>query len=111
MFKKPNTISIGGNLGADAVINKAGDANVANFRIANTESYKDKNGELVEKTRWYNIEYWNPTDKQIPHLVKGTEIMIEGSLYTEENTKDDGQKFFKAFIRADRYFLMGGKKD
>ena len=42
--KTMNTITIVGNLGADAEVRAAGDREVMSFRVASTSRWKDKEG-------------------------------------------------------------------
>ena len=49
-----------GNLGADPEIRyTAGGSAVANFRIATTESWNDREGQRQERTEWHRIVAWS----------------------------------------------------
>ncbi len=56
-----NKASLIGNLGRDPEIRTTRDGlKIANFSIATTESWKDKNsGEKKERTNWHNIVIFN----------------------------------------------------
>ena len=49
-----------GNLGKDPVRHLDNGRAVANFSIATSESYKNKEGERVTKTEWHNVVLWTP---------------------------------------------------
>ena len=54
-----NKVILIGNLGKDPEVRylDSGVA-VANFSLATTESYKNKEGERVSQTEWHNIVLW-----------------------------------------------------
>lgn len=83
-----------GNLGRDPEVRYMpnGEA-VANFSIATTESYKDRQGEKVEKTEWHNIVmYRKLAEIAEKYLKKGSQIYVEGRLQTRKwQDKTSGQ--------------------
>jgi single-strand DNA-binding protein len=86
-----NKVILVGRVGADPEIRQAGDKDVANLRIATSESWKDKrSGEWQEKTEWHSITVWaEGTIKYIENNVsKGDLIYIEGQLETRKYEKD-----------------------
>ena len=51
-----NKVILIGNLGADPTVrNTQSGAAVANFNVATTERYNDRNGERQERTEWHRI--------------------------------------------------------
>ena len=54
-----NKVMLIGNVGKDPIIrhNENGSTS-ANFSVATTEKYKDRNGVLQEQTEWHNIVCW-----------------------------------------------------
>ena len=54
-----NKVILIGNLGRDPEVRylDSGVA-VANFSLATTENYKNKEGERVSQTEWHNIVLW-----------------------------------------------------
>ena len=70
-----------GNVGQDPEIRYTGDVNngakVATFRLATTERYRDRNGNLQEHTEWHNIVVWrNTADVVEKYVKKGTQVYI-----------------------------------
>ncbi len=103
-----NKVILIGNLGADPEIRHLqNDVSVANFRIATTETYKDKNtGEKREQTEWHSIVAWRGlatiTEK---YLKKGSKVYIEGKLRTRKWEKD-GIDRYTTEIMADEMNLL-----
>ena len=74
---------------------------VANFSVATTETFKDKNGEKKEETTWHNINAWGKLAEIIEKFVKkGDLISLEGSnrnrTYKDSNNVDKYVHFIKA---------------
>lgn len=77
-----------GNVGSDPEIRSTqGGDKVATFRIATSETWKDKaTGERKEATEWHTIVVFNqnivPVVEQ--YVVKGSKVGIEGSIKTRK---------------------------
>lgn len=85
-----NKVILIGNLGNDPDIRtmQSGDK-VANFSLATSESWKDKNsGERKERTEWHRITVWNQGLVNVieRYLKKGQKVYIEGQLETRKYT-------------------------
>lgn len=102
-----------GNLGADPEIRYMpnGDA-VANFRIATSESWKDKQtGEKRESTEWHTLVAFRRLAEIIgEYAKKGSQIYVEGRLKTETWEKD-GQKHYSTKVYVDVMKILGGRRD
>lgn len=90
-----NKVILVGNLGQDPEIRtmQSGDR-VANFSIATSESWKDKNsGERKEKTEWHRVVCFNQGLVKVieGYVKKGSKLYIEGQLETR-SWEQDGQK-------------------
>lgn len=85
-----------GHLGKDPEIKsiQSGDK-VANFSVATSEHWKDKNGEKQERTQWHNICVWNQNLVKIceNYLKKGSKVYIEGKLETRDYEKDGVKRY------------------
>lgn len=103
-----NKVILIGNLGADPEVRHLQNgASVANFRIATTETYKDRTtGEKREQTEWHNIVAWRGlaeiTEK---YLRKGSKVYVEGKLRTRKWEKD-GIDRYTTEIMADEMTLL-----
>ena len=92
-----NKASLIGNLGRDPEIRTTRDGlKIANFSIATTESWKDKNsGEKKERTNWHNIVIFNEPIAKVAeqYLKKGSKVYIEGSIETRKYEKDGQDRY------------------
>ena len=89
-----NKVTLIGNLGKDPEIRLTSNGQeIANFSLATTESWKDKNtGEKKEKTEWHKIVVFNKNlvDLIKNYVKKGSKIYIEGQLQTKKWTDNNG---------------------
>lgn len=100
-----------GNVGADPEIRMVNDAKVASFRIATSDRYKDRNGELHENTEWHSIVCWrNLADTVEKFVHKGDQILVEGSIKYKEYTNQSGEKKTQTNIVASSINLTKGSK-
>lgn len=92
-----NKVQLIGRLGKDPEVRNMDNGKaVANFSIACSEKWKDKNsGDVKEKTEWVNCVAWDPlADKVIAKYVhKGDLIYIEGKLQTRKWEKDGVDRY------------------
>lgn len=82
----------------------------ATFSLATTERYKDRSGNIVNNTEWYNIVSWNHAELCEKYVQKGTQLYIEGKLRTRFWEDKDGNKRYVTEIIAEKIDLLG-KKD
>ncbi|MBL7950528.1 MAG: single-stranded DNA-binding protein [Flavobacteriales bacterium] len=104
-----NKVILIGNLGADPEIRHLQNgASVANFRLATSETYKDKTtGERREQTEWHNVVAWRGlaeiTEK---YLRKGSKVYVEGKLRTRQWQDKDNNTRYTTEIVADEMTLL-----
>src|SRR5688572_32251501 len=104
-----NKVILIGNLGADPEIRHLQNGiSVANFRIATSETFKDKTtGEKREQTEWHSIVAWRGlaeiTEK---YLRKGSKVYVEGKLRTRNWQDKDGQTRYTTEIVADELTML-----
>jgi len=89
-----NKVQLIGRLGQEPEIITFDDGNkMAKFSLATDDSYKDKQGNKVEKAYWHNIIVRGGlVDVVENYVTKGQEIAVEGKLTTE--TKDTSRRSF-----------------
>lgn len=107
-----NRVFLLGNLGADPEVRfTSGGRAVANFRIATTDVWTDKNsGQRNERTEWHRIVVWGKQAENCGEfLKKGRSVHIEGRLQTRDWTDNDGNKRYTTEIVADRVTFVGGR--
>src|SRR5687768_12879088 len=94
MYALKNKVQLIGNLGAaPEVRNLEGDRKVARYSVATHESYRDAKRVKVEETQWHQVVAWGKVAEIAEkHLVKGTEIALEGKLVHRNYTDKDGVK-------------------
>ena len=106
-----NKVILVGNLGKDPEVRFTNTGNaVANFSIATSEVWNDRDGKRQERTEWHNIVVWG---KQAEHcgqyLAKGRQVYIEGSIRTRSyDDKTTGAKRYVTEIVAQRIQFLGG---
>jgi len=106
-----NKVMILGNLGRDPEVRYMpnGEA-VANFSIATTDSWKDKDGNKQERTEWHNIVmYRKLAEIAGEYLKKGSPVYIEGKLQTRKWQTKEGQDRYTTEIIADSMQMLGSK--
>lgn len=90
-----NKVILVGFLGADPEVRYiANGTAVATFRMATTESWRDREtGEKKENTEWHNIVVWGrKAEIAGEFLRKGSQVYIEGSLRTRSWTPEGANK-------------------
>lgn len=106
-----NKVILIGNLGSDPEVRHLSSGSVvANFNIATSESYTNKNGEKVTQTEWHRIELWDGLAKvSEQYLKKGQSVYIEGKLKTENWQDNDGNNRTTTRIRGLNMTMLGGR--
>lgn len=106
-----NKVILIGNLGADPEMRylPSGDA-VANLRIATTEKYRDKSGEMQEITEWHRVVFFGKTAEICgQYLKKGSSVYVEGAIRTNKWQDKEGNDRYTTEIRGDRMQMLGGR--
>lgn len=97
-----NKVILVGYLGADPEVRytPSGTA-VANFRMATTEQWANKDGQKQERTEWHRIVAWRKLAEICgQYLHKGSMVYIEGRLQTRSWDDRDGNKRYTTEIIA-----------
>tara|TARA_A100000171_G_scaffold24058_1_gene22373 strand:+ start:1497 stop:1934 length:438 start_codon:yes stop_codon:yes gene_type:complete len=108
-----NKVILVGNLGKDPEVRhlESGRA-VANFSLATSETYKNKQGERVTTTEWHNIVLWSPlAEIAEKFLKKGSQVYIEGKLTTRSWDDQDGNKRYTTEVVGNNLTMLGTKSD
>lgn len=98
-----NKVILIGNLGQDPDVRYTpSGAAVANFSIATTEKWKDKqSGNLEEKTEWHRVVVWGKLAELCKeYLAKGRSVYLEGRLQTRAWDDKDGNKRYTTEVVA-----------
>lgn len=106
-----NKVILVGNLGQDPEVRySASGSPVANFSIATSESWNDKNGQRQERTEWHRIVAWGKLAELCgEYLAKGRQVYVEGKLQTRNWEDRDGNKRYTTEIIANQVTFLGGR--
>lgn len=106
-----NRVIVVGNLGRDPEVRFSGSSQaVANFSIATSERWKDKGGQMQERTEWHRVVAWGKLGELCgQHLKKGRTAYVEGRLQTREWQDKDGGKRTATEIVASNVVFLGGR--
>ena len=107
-----NKVILIGRLGQDPEVRYTPDGTaVANFSIATSEEWKDKNsGEKKERTEWHRIVAWRRLGEICgEYLSKGRQVYIEGRIQTRSWDDKDGNKRYTTEIVASDVQFLGGR--
>lgn len=105
-----NKVILVGNLGADPEVRfTQGAQAVCNFRIATSESWKDKEGKQQERTEWHRIVVWGKLAELCGEFLrKGRTAYVEGRLQTREWENKEGKKEYTTEVVAANVVFLGG---
>ena len=111
-----NKVILIGNVGQDPEIRYTGDATngakVATIRLATTERFRDRSGNLQEHTEWHSVVVWrNTADVVEKYVKKGSQIYVEGRIRTRSWDDQNGNKRYATEIMADTLQLLGRKPE
>lgn len=84
---------------------------VAQFSVATTERWKDKSGELQERTEWFAIKAFGRRAEIVAeYLHKGSRVYIEGRKRIESwDDKQSGAKNYRDLVYADRIEFLDSR--
>ena len=85
------------------------DKQVVNFSIATNDSYRNKQGERIEQTTYFDCSYWiSPNVAKI--LTKGTLVELTGRISAGAWTGNDGEAHAGLNFHTSKIKLHGGGK-
>lgn len=98
-----NTVTVIGNVTRDPELRylQSGTA-LCNFGVAWNNRYKDRNGDMVEDTSFFDITCWRElADNVAESISKGDRVIVYGKLEQRSWETQDGDKRSKVEIVAD----------
>jgi single-strand DNA-binding protein len=107
-----NKVILVGNLGRDPEVRSLPSGQpVANFSVATSRRYKDRDGNRQEQTEWHNIVcYGKSAEIAGQYLTKGKQVFIEGRIQTRSwDDKNTGEKKYKTEIICENFQMLGGR--
>ena len=105
-----NKVILIGNAGDDAEVKTMPNGtSVANISLATSESWKDQQGQLQEKTEWRRLTFYRGLADIVGQYVKkGTQLYIEGKLQTRKWQDQQGNERYTTEIICDVMQMLGG---
>lgn len=109
-----NKVILLGNVGKDPEVRftQSGDS-IANFSLATSDIWTDKNGQKQERTEWHRVAVYGKAAKVVADYVKkGRSLYVEGAMEYGEYTDRQGVKKQTATVKvglSGRVVLLGGK--
>ena len=103
-------MNITGRLTRDAEVRTTSqEKQVVNFSVATNDSYRNKQGERIEQTTYFDCSYWiSPNVAKI--LTKGTLVELSGRVSTRAWTGNDGEPRAGLNFYTSNIKLHGGGK-
>lgn len=84
---------------------------ICRFRVATSESYRDKSGNWKRETEWHNIVVFGPSaELSSRFLKKGSKVAIEGRIRTRSYDVD-GKRFYITEVIARNVGFLDSKVD
>lgn len=103
-------MNITGRLTRDAEVRTTSqDKQVVNFSVAINDSYRNKQGERIEQTTYFDCSYWI-TSNVAKLLTKGTLVELSGRVSTRAWTGNDGEPRAGLNFHTSQIKLHGGVK-
>jgi single-strand DNA-binding protein len=113
-----NKVMLIGNLGSDPDVRTvASGTKVAEFSVATSRQWNDRNGQQQEKTEWHRVVAWGySADKDglagvaERFLHKGDRVYVEGQLEYRSYEDKEGVTKYVTEIRANEMVMLSGKE-
>ena len=107
-----NKIMLIGNLGKDPDFNVTPDGTpVAKFSLAVSRNTKNRNGERVKETEWFNIVAWRQLAEICEKFLhKGSKVYIEGRLTQRKYTDKEGMQRTAVEVIANDMQMLDSKE-
>lgn len=116
-MKALNRVTLIGLVGKEPEIrNTTTGKKIANFTMAMSDKYKDKEGNQQEHTEWVNIVVYNPSLVGVieKYINKGSKLFVEGCFQTRKWTDKSGADRYTTEVVLKAYsgdiILLDGKK-
>lgn len=106
-----NKVMLIGRLGKPPALRwlESGQA-MCKLSIATSERYKDKSGQLHERTEWHQVVLWRELAETADRLLEtGQQVFIEGRLRTRSWQSAEGSEHRATEIVADRMEILSPK--
>lgn len=104
-----NKVILVGNLGQDPELRTTGGGQaVGSLSIATTEKFKDREGNLQERTEWHKVVVWGRDAENVhKYCKKGRQLYVEGRLQTRKWQDKEGKDRYTTEVVADVVRFLG----
>lgn len=99
-----------GYLGNSATVAEINQKKVVNFTCCVTTKWKDAQGILKERQKWYSCSWWLQNTNIAQYLKKGTLVYLEGSVEAKIYKNKDVVQVPQLSMRVNNIQLLGGEK-
>lgn len=108
-----NSVFLMGNLVRDPETRKTpAGVMVGDFTVAVSDQYKDKDGQLVNRTCFADVVVWGrQAEACMEYLHKGSPVLVEGKLQLDQWKTDQGESRSRLRVRALRVQFLGRVMD
>ena len=108
-----NIVHIIGNVGNDPETKTLSNGDlVANFSVATSETWKDKQGQQQEKTQWHKMVAYRKLAEIVEAYVrKGSSLYIEGRIEYSTYTDKNGIEKYSTQIVANALRMLDKKSE
>lgn len=108
-----NRAQVLGNLGDKVDLRSTkGGVSVATFSVATNERWKDKAGVEQERVEWHRIEVWKgQAEMCAKYLAKGSKVLVEGRLSTQNWLDAQGVKHYATRIVAESVMFLSDNRN
>lgn len=106
-----NKVILVGNLGQEPETRymPSGSA-ITNISIATSESWKDKSGQMQERTEWHRVVFFNKLAEIAgEYLKKGSKVYVEGALRTRKWQDQSGNDRYTTEIVANEMQMLDSR--
>jgi single-strand DNA-binding protein len=106
-----NKVILIGHLGKDPDVQVFENVKKASFTLATDESYRDKDGNKIDRVEWHNIGLWRGLAEVAERFLrKGSKVYVEGKLRTRTYQDESGKQRYFTEIVADNMVMLDRKE-
>lgn len=112
MSRTLNKVMLIGNVGKDPELKfTPGGVPVASFKLATSETWREKDGSINEHTDWHTIIAWRGLADVVSKLLKkGSRCYVEGKIQTRFFEDKNNNKKYVVEILAENILILDSKK-
>lgn len=113
MSRTLNKVMLIGNAGKDPELKHTPSGiPVASFRLATSETWRDRDGSVKEHTDWHTIVAWRGLAEVVQKKVKkGSRVYIEGKIQTRTFEDKNNNRRHVVEVLADNILLLDNRKN